>query len=349
MKSLKASGDKLSSTKYEIGVLDNLSNNSEKFPRFEERLKNIGMYPLKPVQIEILQVNVGKMCNQVCEHCHVDAGPDRKEIMTKDTMVHCLHALEQCPSIHTVDLTGGAPEMNPEFLWFADEISKMNRKIIVRSNLTILVSNKRYLSYPDFFKKHKVTVIASLPCYTAENTDKQRGSGVFAKSIQALTILNELGYGKDKDLELHLVFNPLGASLPGPQDKLQEEYKKILWDNYHTVFNNLYTITNMPISRFLKFLMVSGKLETYMEVLAKAFNPAAVNGLMCRNTISVGWDGNLYDCDFNQMLELNLAKDAPRHISEFNKQLLEKRNITFGQHCYGCTAGAGSSCQGSIL
>lgn len=350
MKSLKAQGNKLSSTQYQLEVLEKISSEGTLIPRFEDKLQTYGMSPLKPAELEIMQINVGKMCNQTCTHCHVDAGPDRKEIMTKETMQQCLDALRQAPSVHTVDLTGGAPEMNPDFIWFVEEISKLGIKAIVRSNLTILVSNKKYNSYPDFFARHKVTVIASLPCYTAENTDKQRGDGVFQKSLSALKMLNEVGYGKDgTGLELNLVYNPIGASLPPPQEKLQSDYKRILFENFGVVFNNLYTITNLPISRFLEYLLAAGKYETYMEKLANSFNPETVNGLMCRNTLSVSWNGKLFDCDFNQMLELQTENGYPKHISEFNSEKLKERNIVLNQHCYGCTAGAGSSCQGTIL
>jgi len=350
MKSLKAQSNKLSSTKYQLEVLEEISKEGNNIKRFEDNLQTYGMFPIKSKELEILQVNVGKMCNQICTHCHVDAGPDRKEIMTRATMQHCLDALRQAPFVHTVDLTGGAPEMNPNFLWFVDEISKLGVKTIVRSNLTILVSNKKFHSYPEFFAKHKVTIIASLPCYTEENTDKQRGNGVFQKSIEALKILNSVGYGKDETgLELHLVYNPIGPSLPPPQDKLQSDYKKILLEDFGISFNNLYTITNLPISRFLEYLLALGKFESYMEKLVNSFNPSTIDGLMCRNTLSVSWDGKLYDCDFNQMLELETGNGSPKHISEFNAAKLKERNIVVNQHCYGCTAGAGSSCQGALL
>lgn len=347
MKSLQSSGNKTANTIYQLEVLDGIGKNGNSLARFEDKLLAYGKFPLKTTGLEILQVNVGKMCNQICQHCHVDAGPDRKEIMTRETMQHCLQALKNTSTFHTVDITGGAPEMNPNFQWFVEEISKLNKKIIVRSNLTILVSNKKFQTYPEFFAKHKIIVIASLPCYTAENTDKQRGDGVFSKSISALKRLNELGYGKENTgLELHLVYNPIGAYLPPSQEKLQNDYKKILFENFGIVFNNLYTITNMPISRYLDYLFVIGKYESYMETLVNAFNPLAVEGVMCRNTLSVSWDGKLYDCDFNQMLELPVENNSPKHIKDFDAEKLEKRTIVLNQHCYGCTAGAGSSCQG---
>ncbi|MBL7993919.1 arsenosugar biosynthesis radical SAM protein ArsS [bacterium] len=350
MKSLNAQGHQLSNVLYQLQILENRPAGEAPTQRFEKSLEKNGLYPLKPANLEILQVNLGKMCNQTCAHCHVDAGPDRKEIMSLKTMEHCIDALKKTPSIHTVDLTGGAPEMNPNFRWFVEEISKLHRKIIVRSNLTILVSNLEFSEIPEFFVKHKLIVIASLPCYTAENTDKQRGDGVFQKSIDALRRLNQLGYGRDgSGLELNLVYNPVGPSLPPDQEKLEKDYKRILQDEFGVVFNHLYTITNMPISRFLDYLLQSGKYEMYMEKLIQAFNPSAAAGVMCRNTISVGWDGKLFDCDFNQMLELSFTNGSPRHIKEFDSDILNSRDIIIGQHCYGCTAGAGSSCQGTII
>lgn len=349
MKSLNAQGHQLSNVLYQLQILE-ASAGPNVIKRFDQSLEESGLFPLKPLEMEILQVNLGKMCNQTCAHCHVDAGPDRKEIMSLRTMEHCLDALIKTPSIHTVDLTGGAPEMNPNFKWFIEEISKLKRKIIVRSNLTILVSSVQFREYPKFFVDHKLVVIASLPCYTAENTDKQRGDGVFTKSIEALKTLNRLGYGKEgSGLELNLVYNPVGPSLPPAQEKLEADYKRILSDEFGVVFNRLFTITNMPISRFLDHLLQTGKYEVYMEKLVNAYNPAAAAGVMCRNTISVGWDGTLYDCDFNQMLELSFTNGSPRYIADFNMETLKERNVIIGQHCYGCTAGAGSSCQGSII
>lgn len=343
-KSLKARGNELAQAEHQVELL----SKTKHVPAFSQQLKSCGLFPLKPTQIEILQINVGYMCNQVCEHCHVDAGPDRKEIMTRETMEACLKAIDNS-EVNTVDLTGGAPEMNPNFQWFVEELSKRDIKVIVRSNLTILEANKKYGTYPEFFKKHGVTVIASLPCYTAENVDKQRGDGVFNDSINALIALNAQGYGQEgTGLELNLVFNPIGPSLPPSQEALEADYKRELMEHFGIVFNNLYTITNLPISRYLEYLMAIGKYETYMETLSNAFNPKAAEQVMCRNTISVSWDGNLYDCDFNQMLELPVDKRAPQHIMDFDKKSLTERNIILNQHCYGCTAGAGSSCQGAV-
>lgn len=344
IKSLKAKNSNLSAASRQLEILEESANS---FPLFEDKLKNVGLFPLKPTKTEILQLNLGKMCNQTCTHCHVYAGPDRKEIMTRATMQLCLDAIGNS-SITTIDLTGGAPEMNSNFQWFVEEAGKLGKKIIVRSNLTILVSNKRFKTYPEFFKKHNVMVISSLPCYTEENVDKQRGAGVFNHSIEALKMLNEIGYGRGASgLELHLVYNPVGASLAGSQEKLQIDYKRELGEKFGIVFNNLYAITNLPISRFLDYLLIHGRYESYMEKLVSAFNPSAAFGVMCRNTLSVGWDGYLYDCDFNQMLELKV-QNTPEHVRDIDFEKLNNRNIVVNQHCYGCTAGAGSSCQGAI-
>ena len=315
---------------------------------FQQKLLESKLFPLVPSKLEIMQVNVGKMCNQVCKHCHVDAGPDRKEIMTRNTMLQCLQALENNPNLQVVDLTGGAPELNPDFRWFVDEIKKLNRHVIVRCNLTIIVANKKYHDLPAFYRSHKIEVVSSLPFYTQDRTDRQRGSGVFKDSIKALQMLNAAGYGMEATgLILNLVYNPAGAFLPPSQDALAREYKNALKSAYNISFTNLYAITNLPISRFLDYLLQTGNYEQYMEKLANAFNPAAAANVMCRNTISVGWDGYLYDCDFNQMLELKVDNSL-NHISKFNDEGLQKRHIIIGQHCFGCTAGAGSSCGGAV-
>lgn len=346
LKSLKAVHHELSDPLVQIQTL---SETARELPSFEQRLDEISLYPLKPTEIEILQVNVGKMCNQTCAHCHVDAGPDRDEIMTRETMQLCLEAIRES-NVSKVDITGGAPEMNPHFRWFVEETSKLGRQTIVRSNLTILTVNNKYRTLPQFFADHKAIIVSSLPCYTAENTDKQRGSGVFARSIEALQMLNAVGYGQEgSGLELNLVYNPLGAFLPPPQEKLKSDYQRVLKEQFGVVFNDLYCITNMPISRFLDYLLRLGQYEEYMQTLVDAFNPAAAAGVMCRHTISVGWEGTLYDCDFNQMLELEVEADAPKHIRDFDVHKLEKRKIILNQHCYGCTAGAGSTCGGEII
>lgn len=342
MKSLNKQNHQLSNTQHQIDVLEK----SVVVP-FEEKLANIDLSPLKPTAIDILQINVGKMCNQVCKHCHVDAGPDRKEIMTKETMQLCLDALSNS-TVTTVDLTGGAPEMNPHFRWFVEELFALNKHIIVRCNLTIILANPKYNDLPEFFKKHKVEVVSSLPHFTSSRTNAQRGDGVFEKSIKALEMLNQAGYGKDnEDLQLNLVYNPSGAFLPGDQGSLEREFKQRLKTRFNIDFNQLFAITNLPVSRFLDYLINSGNYETYMNELVTAFNPTAAHGVMCRNTISVSWDGFLYDCDFNQMLDLKFTDGQPRHIREFDQSKLSERNIIINQHCYGCTAGAGSSCGGT--
>lgn len=341
MKTLQKLNNELKKLSFQLETLENTAT-----IKFSEKLQEIHFFPLKPIEIEILQINLGKLCNQVCEHCHVDAGPDRTEIMTKEILGACIEAAKNS-SIHTIDLTGGAPEMNPNFRWFVTELHQLGKKIIVRSNLTIL-TYKKYLDIPQFFKTNEVVVISSLPCYTKDNVDKQRGNGVFERSIQALKTLNEIGYGKEgSGLELDLVYNPGGASLPPEQSALEIDYKRELKELFGLEFNNLFTITNLPISRFLDFLLKENKYETYMDKLIESFNPMAASNVMCRNTISVGWDGKLFDCDFNQMLGLGVASPS-QNIQEFNSEELKKRNIILGQHCYGCTAGAGSSCQGTI-
>ena len=317
-------------------------------PAFKNKLAETNQFPLTPNKLEVLQINLGYMCNQVCEHCHVDAGPDRKEIMTRDTMIQCLNVIKTTGA-HTLDLTGGAPEMNPEFRWFVEEASKAGIKdFIVRSNLTIIRANKKYYDLPEFFKKHNVHVVSSMPHWTQGKTDKQRGDGVFDKSIKALQELNAVGYGMpDSDLRLDLVYNPSGAFLPGDQKALERDFKKALKADFDIQFHNLFAITNLPISRFLDYLIASDNYEDYMYSLVEAYNPAAVSSVMCTNTISVSWDGWLFDCDFNQMLELKVTSKV-KHISDYNEELLQNRKIIISQHCYGCTAGAGSSCQGTV-
>jgi radical SAM/Cys-rich protein len=313
---------------------------------FEERIATFGYRPLIPAGIDILQVNLGKMCNQTCTHCHVDAGPDRREIMNKDTMKDCLDAIE-IGNIKVVDLTGGAPEMNPDFRWFVEELSTKGVNIMVRSNLTIILANPQYHDLPDFFKEHNVEVISSLPHFSQQRTDAQRGNGVFNKSIEALKMLNTVGYGiEGSGLYLNLVFNPTGAFLSPAQSSLERDYKDRLLRKYGILFNSLFRITNMPISRFLDYLLLSGNYESYMEKLVNSFNATLVESVMCRNMLSVGWNGNLYDCDFNQMLEMKTNEID--HIKVFDKDKLSQRHIKLGQHCYGCTAGAGSSCAGEI-
>lgn len=348
IKSLHQRNSELAKSNRQLEILSNGIFQNGDLPKFKDKIAETGQFPLKAKKLEILQINVGYMCNQVCEHCHVDAGPDRKEIMTRDTMRQCLEVIKNTGA-HTLDLTGGAPEMNPDFRWFVEEAAKAGIKdFIVRSNLTIIRANKKYYDLPDFFKKHNVHVISSMPHWTKGKTDKQRGNGVFDKSIKALQELNAVGYGMpDSDLRLDLVYNPSGAFLPGNQASMEKDFKKALLDDFDINFHNLFTITNLPIARFLDYLIASENYEDYMYALVEEYNPAAVKNVMCTNTLSISWDGFLYDCDFNQMLDLPVNSKV-KHISEYNEELLEGRTIMISQHCYGCTAGAGSSCQGSV-
>lgn len=341
-KSLNAQHHALADSAYQRELISNAG-----LTPFEDKLSEVGLFPLSPLALETLQINLGKMCNQVCKHCHVDAGPDRKEIMTRETMQICLDVIRE-HGIQTVDLTGGAPEMNPDFRWFVEELSSLGVHIMVRCNLTIITSNKKYHDLPEFFAQHKVEVISSLPCYTESNTDAQRGEGVFTQSIQALKMLNAVGYGKEESgLILNLVYNPGGPGIAGNQEALEADYKRVLAAEYGIVFSHLFTITNLPISRFLQYLVASGNYEMYMEKLIAAFNPDAAKAVMCRNTLSVSWDGFVYDCDFNQMLDLK-CQVAEQHISAYKPENYKERSIIVNQHCYGCTAGAGSSCGGAI-
>ena len=346
--SLKKRHSELANTNKQLEILSNGIFANGELPTFKSKIAETNQFPLKAKALEILQVNVGYMCNQVCEHCHVDAGPDRKEIMTKETMQQILDVLNSTGA-HTLDLTGGAPEMNPNFRWFVEEASKIGVKdFIVRSNLTILRANKSYYDLPEFFKKHNIHVVSSMPHWTRGKTDKQRGEGVFDMSIKALQELNAVGYGMpDSNLKLDLVYNPSGAFLPGDQAAMEKDFKKALMEDFDIQFHNLFAITNLPISRFLDYLIASENYEDYMYNLVEAYNPMAVENVMCTNTLSVSWDGYLFDCDFNQMLELPVNSKA-KHISDYNEKLLEGRHIVISQHCYGCTAGAGSSCQGSV-
>jgi radical SAM/Cys-rich protein len=318
---------------------------------FHDAAASAGHWPLRPATIRTLQINVGKLCNQTCRHCHVDAGPDRPEVMSRETMLQCLRALDAFPMLSTVDVTGGAPELNPGFRWLVGEARARGRRVMDRCNLTILTS-RAHADLPEFFARHAVEVVASLPHYRATSTDAQRGAGVYERSIAALRKLNAVGYGDGRSgLRLVLVTNPVGAFLPPRQASLETEWKRELKRLHGVTFDALYCITNMPISRYLDWLMTSGNLEGYMDRLVNAFNPATMAGLMCRSLLSVGWDGRLYDCDFNQMLGLEVGGAAPRHIGDLVEgawPALAARAIVVGRHCFGCTAGAGSSCGGSI-
>ncbi len=348
LKSLHKRHNELANANRQVEILSNGIFQNGDLPKFKDKIAETSQYPLRPNKIEVLQINVGYMCNQVCAHCHVDAGPDRQEIMTKETMQQCIDVIKTT-SAHTLDLTGGAPEMNPNFRWFVEEASKAGVKdFIVRSNLTIIRANKKYHDLPKFFKKHNIHLVSSMPHWTRGKTDKQRGEGVFDKSIKALQELNAVGYGMpDSSLRLDLVYNPSGAFLPGDQISMEMEFKKALLEDFGIHFHNLFAITNLPISRFLDYLIASENYEDYMYSLVEAYNQSAVKNVMCTNTISVSWDGWLYDCDFNQMLELKVNSKV-KHIREYNEDLLQNRDIVISQHCYGCTAGAGSSCQGTV-
>jgi radical SAM/Cys-rich protein len=346
-KSLKGLEHDLSDSMIQLKTLNRPTADGKEFPQFKEKIANLGFSPFKPSGIDILQINVGKMCNQVCKHCHVDAGPDRKEIMTKNTMQQVIDAVSDT-NIKTIDLTGGAPEMNPNFRWFVEKLTELGCHIIVRCNLTIILANPKYNDLPEFFKKHQVEVVSSLPHFSAKRTDAQRGEGVFEKSIKALQMLNAVGYGKgNPNLILNLVYNPSGAFLPPDQAGLEKDFKIKLKAEYDIEFDQLFAITNIPISRFLDYLVSTGNYEPYMHKLINAFNPATVAGVMCRNTVSIGWDGFLFDCDFNQMLDLKVTPKG-KHIADFDLVELQNRTIILNQHCYGCTAGAGSSCGGEI-
>ncbi|MEY2529464.1 MAG: hypothetical protein QOJ05_1554 [Verrucomicrobiota bacterium] len=320
--------------------------------RFVDRLSRDGL-SLRHTKTEVLQINVGKLCNLTCTHCHVNAGPKRKEIMTRETVDRIIEWLART-DIPTVDLTGGAPEMIPDFRYFIERVRALpaRRKIIDRCNLTILVE-PGFEGLAEFLAAQKVEIIASMPCYSAENVNLQRGEGVFDASIAGLQLLNRLGYAVAGGLPLHLVYNPVGPFLPGPQAELEADYKRELAAHFGIVFNKLYTITNLPIARFASYLRHNGKLDEYMELLINAFNPETIEGLMCRNTISVGWRGEVYDCDFNQQLEMQWSRHnggrSPMFLWDIDPDEVDDREIMMGDHCFGCTAGAGSSCGGALV
>ena len=342
-KSLHSRRLPLAEPRLQLGRLGQLAAGRD----FDLVLADHGLAPLRAVGIEVLQINLGKLCNQTCRHCHVDAGPDRTEVMTQETIELCVRALART-QIPTVDITGGAPELNPGFRWLVERCVGLGRHVINRCNLTIL-ETKRFEDMPEFFARHGVELVCSLPHYQQACTDVQRGDGVFEKSIHALRRLNALGYGRgDPRLRLVLVTNPVGARLPAPQELLETEWKRELMRLHGVSFDALYTITNMPISRYLDWLIESGNLETYAQSLLESFNPAAAGGVMCRSTVSVGWDGRLHDCDFNQMLDIPVASDSPRHIRDFDLAAIASRAIQTNRHCFGCTAGTGSSCTGAL-
>lgn len=341
--SLKAQHSPLSDTGTQLHFL----KNSGSFLPFGRKLAESGLHPLKSTGISVLQVNVGKVCNLSCKHCHVDAGPDRTESMDRETFNSCLKALAEA-AIPTLDITGGAPECNPHLTWFIEEAIKLGCKVIVRTNLAILETEQR-TALAEFYASLGVELVASLPYYQKKYTDRQRGEGAFDASVRVLKKLNRLGYGRENGrLQLNLVYNPGGAFLPPAQQAIESEFRRELMRRYGIFFNHLFTITNVPVGRFLDFLLNTGNLNRYMERLSSAFNPVAASGVMCRSQVSVGWDGKLYDCDFNQMLDLPCAPEVPGHISDFNGKALRNRRIVVENHCYACTAGAGSSCGGTI-
>jgi radical SAM/Cys-rich protein len=315
---------------------------------FDERLRASNLFPLSATGVSVFQINLGRLCNQSCRHCHVEAGPDRAEIMTTETAELCAQALAQT-SIPIVDITGGAPELNPSFRWLVERVRVLGRQVTVRSNLTVLLLPSQ-ADLARFLADHEVEIVASLPYFLERPTDAQRGTGVFGKSIHALRMLNELGYAAaGGGLRLHLTYNPGGAFLPPAQHAIEADFRRELHRRYAVSFNSLYTFVNMPIGRFREFLLTSGNYGRYMRRLEEAYNPAAAAGVMCRYTLSVGWDGALYDCDFNQMLGLTTDHGTPSHLAEFCLEKLEKRRIVTGLHCYGCTAGAGSGCRGASV
>ncbi len=343
-KSLSALHSDLADTFFQLKVLNGQEKVNDHFEAFSAKVGHL----IRPVAPTVFQINIGKLCNQSCAHCHVDAGPDKKvENMSRETLQKCLDILAQ-NDIPTVDITGGAPEMNPNFRWFVEECRKLGKHVMNRCNLTIIEANPVYHDLPEFFAKNQVQVISSLPYFTKNRTDSQRGDGVFEDSIKALHRLNKVGYGLEgSGLTLDLVYNPSGAFLPGNQSALEHEFKSQMKRRYDIYFNNLFVITNLPISRFLDYLLESGNYHDYMTSLVDAYNPATVDGLMCRYTLSVSWDGYIYDCDLTQMLDLKVDSKV-KHINDFNLTELTDRTVVVNQHCYGCTAGAGSSCGGEI-
>ena len=294
-------------------------------------------------RLSVLQINVGKRCNLACKHCHVEAGPNRTEEMGREVMEACLRLLED-NRFETVDITGGAPELNPDFRWFVDACARRCGHIIVRTNLVVLLE-QGYTDLPEFYRDHRVNVVCSLPHYTAKNTDRMRGDLVFQRSIEAMKRLNALGYGREQGMELDVVYNPGGAFLPPAQTAMEAEYKEHLLQEYGVVFSRLFTITNNPLGRFGAFLERSGNLESYLCKLHGAFNAGTLETMMCRFQVSVGWDGRLYDCDFNQAADIPVEGGAT--VFDWVGKPIQTRRIRFGKHCYACTAGQGSSCGGA--
>lgn len=313
--------------------------------RFDRALARHNL-TLSRAQTRVLQLNIGKKCNQTCAHCHVNAGPARSEMMTRPTMERILDWLAQT-SIGVVDITGGAPELNPDFRFLVRELKKMGRHVMDRCNLTVLFEPSQE-NLAEFLAENQVEIVASLPCYGEENVDAQRGDGVFDLSIAGLQKLNSLGYARDGKLKLHLVYNPLGAHLPPAQAALEADYKRELCDGFGIEFNSLFALANLPIARFATHLRRENQFEPYLDLLENSFNPVTVEGLMCRDTLNVGWRGEVYDCDFNGMLNLQWEREKPLFLWEIDADSVENRAIATGKHCFGCTAGAGSSCGGAL-
>ncbi|MEK7774149.1 MAG: arsenosugar biosynthesis radical SAM (seleno)protein ArsS [Deltaproteobacteria bacterium] len=318
-----------------------------KLKPFDLSLEEARLFPLASTGISVFQVNMGRLCNMACRHCHVDAGPERTEVMSKETMQECLKVIRR-EKYPVVDITGGAPEMNPWYRWFVKGCSEAGARVKTRTNLTVLLEEGRG-DLPRFFAENSVEVIASMPYFLKDTVDRQRGEGAFSSSIEALKLLNSEGYGMEGGrLALNLVYNPCGAYLPPRQKAVEADFRREMKRRHGISFTNLFTITNMPIGRFLKFLKESGNMTGYMERLGASYNPVAAANVMCRRTISAGWDGALYDCDFNQMIGIRCGYGAPSHIKDFDAGRLNQRRIATGPHCYGCTAGAGSSCTGTV-
>jgi len=313
---------------------------------FDDLLARRGQAPLRRDRLTTLQVNVGKRCNQACHHCHVDAGPNRTESMPRDVAERVIALLDASPEIEVVDVTGGAPELNPHFRWLCASARARGRRVIDRCNLTIL-SEPGHEDLAAFLASEEIEIVASLPCYLQENVERQRGRGVYDRSVAALRALNRLGYGSR--LRLDLVYNPVGAYLPPPQDRLEADYRRELQDRFGITFHRLLTLTNMPIARFAVDLARQGRVAEYMSLLVNHFNPATLPQVMCRSLISVGYDGRLYDCDFNQMLEIPLGAGARTVWDDDTLESLTEAPIATALHCLGCTAGAGSSCSGALV
>jgi radical SAM/Cys-rich protein len=316
---------------------------------FQEKLQLSGV-PLSRRAVEVLQVNLGRYCNLACIHCHVESGPTRKEMMSRENVDAVLRFLART-GIPTLDITGGAPELHPDFAYLVESARKLGHRVMDRCNLTVIFEpGMEYL--PEFFKHNKVELVCSLPCYSEENVDKQRGKGTFDASIRALQRLNEIGYGQpDSDLIVNLVYNPVGPHLPPPQEKLEQEYKRILEHEFGITFDRLYCLTNMPITRYATHLKLRGEYDRYRQLLAANFNAATLDQVMCRSLVSIGWDGSVYDCDFNQMLDLPItdAKGRRLDIASLDLDQVAGRSIAVGDHCYACTAGCGSSCSGALV